>query len=408
MVHFTHLEISEWQQFRSINIDFDRPLTILTGANASGKTTLLNLLARHAGWQVPSLAVPRQSVVGGIIKFFMRFFSGEDRPDNKLGRITYSNEQQATLTLAERSDTASYQVSITDQQSVPCFLIPSHRSVYRYQKVTEIPASRIDPQQAFARVFSSTQTRYFGGGEQPNSFHMKQTLISWSIFGRGNADMPPDVQLFSYYEGFQGVLARLLPTTLGFKRFSIRNLEVVLECESGDFMIDGASGGLGTLIDLAWQIFMFRHQHPTGFTVLIDEVENHLHPTMQRRVLADLLNAFPEVRFIVSTHSPLIVGSVRDSSVYVLRYDTQKTVRSERLDLVNHARTATEILNDVLGVSSTMPLWAEAEIDAIVTRMASGPITEESFVSLRRALEDLGLTEFIPITLGKILEARPE
>ncbi|MBP7722945.1 MAG: AAA family ATPase, partial [Alphaproteobacteria bacterium] len=42
----------------------------------------------------------------------------------------------------------------------------------------------------------------------------------------------------------------------------------------------------------------------------IDEVENHLHPSMQRQVLGDFLEAFPNVCFIVSTHSPLIVGSV--------------------------------------------------------------------------------------------------
>ncbi|RLB99430.1 MAG: hypothetical protein DRI57_33635, partial [Deltaproteobacteria bacterium] len=51
------------------------------------------------------------------------------------------------------------------------------------------------------------------------------------------------------------------------------------------------------------------------------EVENHLHPTMQRQVLPDLLNAFPDTRFIVSTHSPLVVGSVKDSTIYALVYN---------------------------------------------------------------------------------------
>ena len=123
--------------------------------------------------------------------------------------------------------------------------------------------------------------------------------------------MEPDHQLVRNYEGFQEILRKVLPANLGFRRFSIRNVEIVLECESGDFMIDGASGGLSTLIDLAWQIHMFSTAKQPGFTVIIDEVENHLHPTMQRRILSDLLEAFPDVRFIVSTHSPLVVNSVQ-------------------------------------------------------------------------------------------------
>lgn len=176
---------------------------------------------------------------------------------------------------------------------------------------------------------------------------------------RGNPDMEADTELFQFYEGFQEALKHVLPPTLGFRGLSIRNLEIVLECDSGDFMIDGASGGLSTLIDLAWQICMFNTEERDSFIVLVDEVENHLHPTMQRRVLSDLLEAFPSARFIVSTHSPLIVNSVRDCAVYVLRYTTENQVVSELLDFENRAATASQVLDEALGVSTTIPVWAD-------------------------------------------------
>src|SRR5258706_417120 len=88
-------------------------------------------------------------------------------------------------------------------------------------------------------------------------------------------------------------VASWLPHTIGFRRFSIRNMEVVLECDSGEFLLDAASGGLSTLIDLGWEIFMFGASAGQQFTVLIDEVENHLHPTMQRRILNDFVRGFP-------------------------------------------------------------------------------------------------------------------
>ena len=52
------LKISNWKQFHDIDIEFHDRLTVLTGSNASGKTTLLNLLGRHFGWEFPELLTP--------------------------------------------------------------------------------------------------------------------------------------------------------------------------------------------------------------------------------------------------------------------------------------------------------------------------------------------------------------
>jgi len=49
--------------------------------------------------------------------------------------------------------------------------------------------------------------------------------------------------------------------------------------------------------------------------VLIDEIDLHLHPKWQRRVVGDLQKAFPEIQFIVSTHSPFIVQSLKPGEV---------------------------------------------------------------------------------------------
>ncbi len=48
----------------------------------------------------------------------------------------------------------------------------------------------------------------------------------------------------------------------------------------------------------------------TPGVVLIDEVDLHLHPRWQRRVVDDLLRAFPKVQFFGTTHSPFIIQSL--------------------------------------------------------------------------------------------------
>jgi len=91
-MHFKALKLSEWQQFANVDIEFHDRLTILTGANGSGKTTILNLLAKHYGWDMPSLATPKEERKTGIVKFFSRLFNGINKSDMpKIGKIEYTN-----------------------------------------------------------------------------------------------------------------------------------------------------------------------------------------------------------------------------------------------------------------------------------------------------------------------------
>lgn len=52
--------------------------------------------------------------------------------------------------------------------------------------------------------------------------------------------------------------------------------------------------------------------------VLIDEVETHLHLELQRQILPLLTSVFPNIQFIVSTHSPFVLSSVKDAVAYDL------------------------------------------------------------------------------------------
>jgi predicted ATP-binding protein involved in virulence len=138
--------------------------------------------------------------------------------------------------------------------------------------------------------------------------------------------------------------------------------------------------------------------------VLIDEIENHLHATMQRAILPDLISAFPNIQFIVTTHSPLIIGSVKNSNVYALRYNDNNQIVSELLDLENKAKNATEILNEVLGVSFTMPIWVENYLNEIVAQYSKKEMNENVFDEMRAELATLGLEELMPLAIKNVLK----
>ena len=409
---FQSLHIENWQQFSNVDITFHPNLTIITGANGSGKTTILTLLARHYGWDHISLATPKADKATGLIKFFSRFGFFTDKHDDRvIGRICYEGGSEAKLVVPEAGTAAQYQVQIQSQQAVSCFYIPSHRQTFSYRRITQINMGKKDKQAAFSEVSQSHRNKYNGGHTEPSSFFMKGTILGWIINGYGVRSptkivMPADDEQIQHFEGFRDVLRVILPPTLGFEDIEVRDSELVFLCNGGrdEFLFETASGGISALIDMAWQIYMYPSKEMISYTVVIDEIENHLHPTLQRTLLSSLLKAFPRARFIVSTHSPLIVTSVRDAEVCVLRYNDQKRVESTRLNLKNQVKTAIDVLDEVLGVATTIPPWAEASLKEIVDKFASSDLDTQSLAALRIELKGVGLERFMVSAIENIAE----
>ena len=136
MTRFDTLQVAGWRQFDSVNIDFHPRATIITGANGAGKTTLLNILSQHFGWAQRFIGTPRIDRRGA-----QRYFSGvideSEQPSVSIGKLTYANGIVATLQVPTEGET--YQISIDNAQTVPGIYLTSHRPVYFYQKVSQIP-----------------------------------------------------------------------------------------------------------------------------------------------------------------------------------------------------------------------------------------------------------------------------
>lgn len=415
-MNFERLILKDWQQFAEVDINFHPRVTILTGSNGSGKTTILSLLARHQGWQHFSLATPKTDLISKGLKYFSltRFWGKDANSDRNVGTLTYTNKSTATI-LAPEAGSPQYQLQINNQQIVHFFFIPSHRQTFSYRRVVEINTTRKERRTAFDEVQNNHIQRHSGysGNNEPSSYLMKRTLLGWMINGYGvrsgtKTIMPSDPQQIRNFEGFRDVLRLVLPQSLGFEDIEVRDYEIVFSCNGGadEFLLETASGGISSLIDIAWQIFMFDTDAKEPFAVVIDEVENHLHPSMQRTLLPNLLAAFPHTKFIVSTHSPLIVTSVEDAYVYALRYDTSKKVRSLLLDFKSEVRNAVDVLDEVLGVSTTIPAWAIGKLTLILQRYSDIDPTSESLAELRAELVQAGLGRLLPQAIGAIAEAR--
>ncbi len=81
----------------------------------------------------------------------------------------------------------------------------------------------------------------------------------------------------------------------------------------------------------------------TPGVVLIDEIDLHLHPRWQRRVVEDLCRTFPRVQFIATTHSPFIIQSIHRNAVVDLDREENEFIPYEE-------RSIEDISEELMGV----------------------------------------------------------
>ena len=130
----------------------------------------------------------------------------------------------------------------------------------------------------------------------------------------------------------------------------------------------------------------YKHTHGT---VIIDEIDEHLHPALQVRVLKALQDTFPKIQFIVSTHAPLVMSSVeprKDENgndinvVYKLEYIDGEYTHKE---LNIYGMDASTIIETYMGQPSR-DLKVNNDIKSILELIDKGDIQ-----TARKSLEEL-------------------
>ncbi|MCY2968270.1 MAG: AAA family ATPase, partial [Planctomycetota bacterium] len=122
-----------------------------------------------------------------------------------------------------------------------------------------------------------------------------------------------------------------------------------------DQLSDGYQVVLGLVMDFALRLGI---ANPVGSAeeilaqsalLVIDEVDLHLHPAWQQRVIPDMLRAFPQTQFILTTHSPHVLSTVDAASIRALhRVDGQMQVRIPQFQ--TKGVVSADVLAEIMGV----------------------------------------------------------
>lgn len=164
------------------------------------------------------------------------------------------------------------------------------------------------------------------------------------------------------YKMHELLKSELFPEIKGFKfgRYELENDQVSVRFETidGDMRFDELGFGYQTtltwLSDFCKRMFELYPDAENPLheeaVVLVDEIDLHLHPKWQRDLVPTLSKIFPNVQFIVTTHSPHVLQSMEDVNLYVLRRNAESgEIEAERSNVTNFTGwTVEEILSETM------------------------------------------------------------
>lgn len=120
--------------------------------------------------------------------------------------------------------------------------------------------------------------------------------------------------------------------------------------------------------------------------VLIDEVDMFLHPSWQQTVLASLRAAFPNVQFIVTTHSPQVLSTVQRKNIRVIgKNPAGQLVASQPIGM-SYGEPSGNVMQGVMGVDPQPPVPEKLELHRLTYLVDQGQYESDEAVGLMARL----------------------
>lgn len=309
-----------YKNFDKLDVSFDKRFTILCGPNGIGKSSVLFAIANglNPGYlqnsRVSEKAQVKLQFIGRDGKeSFVGFGRGSYKKANEV-----SSQINIFAPYIEEDGTASniYNGAIKDKIS-PLFIGPYRNIVYR--KIQGMTAEESLDESRSQYIINSLLS--LSNGQMPD---VKQWMINrYFIIEKDWAS----VEAYNW-NLILGSLSNSSMFDGDFKFNNIgRDLEPSFILKGNKVYLEELSSGFKSLIAIVFSIveWIEKTNSETNAkidiaegTVLIDELDSHLHPSWQTKIKFALETIFPKIQFIVTTHSPHIISSGKQGEVLVL------------------------------------------------------------------------------------------
>ena len=363
------LTLENFRGIKELQLPFEPGLTVIAAVNGGGKTTVIEALAMLLSWL--TARTKRDSGKGGRIK---EVEINNDRKHAQLSLQTSSGEWSIGKTrkgtdyvvisnlLALANIVRQLRGQLETENSLPVFAFyPVNRAVRDDDFPKRIRIKHeFDPISVYDDFLtSSANFRLFFEWFREREDIENENLRTNGILQNVDTLEFLDLQL----EAVRSALEKFLPEYHDF-RIKRQPLRMVVTKGDQELRIDSLSVGetcfIALIGDIARRLSIAnpRKRNPLEGegVILIDEIDLHLHPAWQRRAVTNLTKVFPNVQFVVTTHSPQILSEVAPESIRLLYQEDNLikfTIPKQSIGL-NSVEILRELMDDP-GINSTVP-----------------------------------------------------
>lgn len=350
-------------QVLDLSDDAGRPArwTIILGENGTGKTTLLQILAgfQSVPYHPPSFPDETYEVPRIVV-----YFQTDDeleilRGPRSEALVEAMVTQLPTLESQPEDDQTGKFKFVLRQKAVQTFKAPFQPPVcYGYGAGRRPSGSSLAD-----KISTDGAATLFADDAKLRSAE------EWLLRADYSASKPSEIQesLQIQLDQVKQLLEDILPDVSGvrFTRPTRANPTPSVQFQTPYGWVPFKSLGLGYRSMVAWMVDLASRlveRYPDSSdplsepaVVLLDEIDLHLHPAWQRKLVSALTRVFRNAQFIVTAHSPLIVQGAGDANVVVLKREGDHVVIDNDVKTVRGWRIDQILTSDLFGLPTARP-----------------------------------------------------
>ena len=349
-MHITRVEIENIPPLGNLDVDCDSQVNLFIGPNASGKSTLLRGI-NSLCWSVLDCTDERIVIGPGLIQINEE----EEEFSGVFLKVSYDWPRDVNSNVQEDALPVLY-IPAT-RVSLPEITFPDMIIDTVQDPDTNTPLNNLFDTRSgvFNGYYVELAIRRLGGGNGLNRDQRNQLRrvldIGYSCARHVCAEVLRDDTSHPFIEIDKASFPeRIVHHGMGIGT----NDDVMAEPLHASVLSSGTQGTLLWIYALALRMAS-HYGWEEGWEkkpaiLLIDEIENHLHPTWQRRVIPSLLKHFPGLQIFATTHSPFIVAGLKVGQVHLLKRDENGRVTNTTYERDVIGWTADEILRTMMDV----------------------------------------------------------
>ena len=326
-----NVSLENYRSKASSCLELGSRLTLLIGENGTGKTTFLDAIAIALGEILTYL--PEVKGINFKTRGDIHQQDGKPAPYTRIKVVASTGVGWDRMQKRDKSKRTAMQIKAgLGVKQLHRYLQESILDPWNLGLPFQLPVivqygvkrAWLDYSPVSRRGFPKDHSRFESLADALNSTSRFRSALNW-FYNKENEES----RLKQERRDFDATLPELnavrrcittLFPNLSNPRFTLNPLRFVVSQDGEELEIDQLSDGyktmLGLAIDLSWRMAganpHLEDPLAAEAIVMIDEVDLHLHPAWQQRVVSDLLRCFPNTQFILTTHSSVVVEAINN------------------------------------------------------------------------------------------------